>query len=284
MTTKEELRAELGEASVELKRLSDERDEWRRARDTHEQNWLTAVARAEKAEAERDEARDIARKVPGLEFDLKAKANECEIADTEVVRLKEALEAAERVHAIDQERIAVALTRVRELERERESSGDWQALRDANNRTEAAESECAALRAEVERTAKQSAANFVRANTAESRLAAANALLGRVRERVDPYALGGILTRDINAHLANQPAAPATRQIRDLGSLYIADGLDEPAAPTRTEAEQRVLEAVFLRSYCEQEDGTLGGPSETYYSEAVAIFDAYRIARREQKR
>lgn len=36
---------------------------------------------------ERDEARDIARKVPGLEFDLKAKANECEIADAEVTRL-----------------------------------------------------------------------------------------------------------------------------------------------------------------------------------------------------
>lgn len=60
-------------------------------------------SRAEAAEAqvaeltrERDEARDIARRVPGLEFDLKAKAHECEIADAEVTRLTEALAAAER--------------------------------------------------------------------------------------------------------------------------------------------------------------------------------------------
>lgn len=46
----------------------------------------------QRLEGERDEARAIARRVPELEFELKAKVYETEIADGEIERLRAALE------------------------------------------------------------------------------------------------------------------------------------------------------------------------------------------------
>lgn len=270
---------------------NDRRKEWERAealvaqvteltRELTESRQMVAVATLH-----RDEARDIARKVPGLEFDLKAKANECEIADAEVARLTEALDAAkaddqlsrtqrdvlqgevgrlkEALAAAEREasefysaglaqgeRLDAAEARVRELEADVRA---WQkASEDATSAADTAEarvreleesmtyrtslvgrleSECAALRAEVDRLRaerkerddmwhrrqenwRSSSDRCLKA--AESRLAAANALLKRALDK-DPLA-----RRDIRSHLAAQPAP----------------------APARTEAEQRVLDAV----------------------------------------
>ena len=110
----------------------------------------------------------------------------------------------------------------------------------------ALESERATLRAEVERTAKQSAANFVRANAAESSLAAANELLGQARgyhEGLDVL---------IDTFLAAQPAAqsrtierlkPRTVKLDDDDLTPEESAYLHPAPPC-TEAEQRVLDAM----------------------------------------
>ena len=129
---------------------------------------------------------------------------------------------------------------VRELEEERE---DHAKTRESN--TQSIDQELL-LRAEVERTAKQSAANFVRANAAESSLAAANELLGQARgyhEGLDVL---------IDTFLAAQPAAqsrtierlkPRTVKLDDDDLTPEESAYLHPAPPC-TEAEQRVLDAM----------------------------------------
>lgn len=172
---------------------------------------------------ERDEARDIARKVPGLEFDLKAKTCECELADAEVTRLTEALAAAKRDLQAEQlshdrtskqanERRESAEARVRELK---------ESMTYRTSLVGRLESECAALRAEMADKAETIRAQNIAYDRLESRLADANALLtiwvhGWARGRVGR----GQLVRDTRDHLAAQPAT----------------------APTRTEAEQHTCD------------------------------------------
>lgn len=190
-------------------------------------NWTDIVRAAEarvlELTRERDEARDIARKVPGLEFELKAKTCECELADAEVTRLTEALAAAKRDLQAEQlshdrtskqanERRESAEARVRELK---------ESMTYRTSLVGRLESECAALRAEVADKAETIRAQNIAYDRLESRLAAANALLtiwvhGWARGRVGR----GQLIRDTRDHLAAQPAT----------------------APTRTEAEQHTCD------------------------------------------
>lgn len=129
------------------------------------------------------------------------------------------------------------------------------------------EKEAAALRAEVERLrAAVDSANLIgekyQAMFREERaqLAAANALLERCTPQME---YGCNLYREIDAHLSGQPAArqrtivetgrgititavsvtEAERAALNIGGAKLPP-LGQPAAPARTEAEQRVLDAV----------------------------------------
>jgi hypothetical protein len=141
----------------------------------------------------------------------------------------------------------------------------------AEEARDAAESECAALRAEVERlradrdaNRKQWRAAAAAGTAAESRLAAANALLERCQQAVSPVSLLG---RDVDAHLAARGAGPTARE-PELDTILMTpkgrarwdavpvtfagtprvgieeQGLGQTAAPARTEAEQAVLDAM----------------------------------------
>ncbi len=116
-----------------------------------------------------------------------------------------------------------AMYRVHELERENaallQRLEDWGRVTKPHDPTKEgakllAESEYAALRAEVERLQTvlsdvnaHALAKMQERNAAESRLAAANALLIRCQQAVSPVSLLG---RDLDVHLTAQPAtAPA---------------------------------------------------------------------------
>lgn len=88
-------------------------------------------------------------------------------------------------------------------------------------RAEAAESECASLRAEMDMQRRRADHHQEAAEALRSRLAAANALLEAATTFI-PEALWPVWERTKKSHLAAQPAT----------------------APARTEAEQRVLDAV----------------------------------------
>ncbi len=144
-----------------------------------------------------------------------------------------------------------------------------------------------------------------RAQTAEARLATAEGLLKQVRDSVGvpmwlaagaarflasaqpaAPALGHPGADEVFTRLraARQSAAPTRAKVPgEFSSWEVGDRvqLDGPlvdayaagrasvTAPSRTEAEQAVLDAVFNRAYC-----------ETYFHETVAVFEAYRAARR----
>lgn len=256
---------ELAEAMSQVAELTRERDEWRRARDTHEQNWLSAQAVADDAVGEcvrlRTEQNAVVQECVRIALEeeramyyesttadveqAKASLREAESEVTrltrardearlradhnaeaaqnwhsEVTRLTEALAAAEQRIANQRDqlhqsciatselsaRAEAAEARVRDLEDECTSH-----VRDTLRLSE----ECAALRAELERLKAGPTPDWVEAldrevggrMAAESRLAAANALLERCRQAVSPVSLLG---RDLDAHLAAQPAtAPA---------------------------------------------------------------------------
>jgi hypothetical protein len=170
--------------------------------------------------------------------------------------------------ALARAQLAAANARIAELEwSQQRIAGDRDA---ANARAEAAEqrtrtelgrvdsyeSECVALRAEVERlwadlvvmakaydnASNQRDAVLYGPNATESRLAAANALLVRARDTQaddDPFAI------EIDAHLAAQPAtAPVETVVITAQDVTDAVGVQfDGTLPPRTEAEQRVLEA-----------------------------------------
>jgi hypothetical protein len=96
------------------------------------------------------------------------------------------------------------------------------------------------LRAEVERATE--AVGYFRDTDLASQLGAANALLERGRQPFESVAYYEAWDRDVGAHLAAQPAtAPIYVEGRPGHSGY---NLQPATAPTRTEAEQRVLDAM----------------------------------------
>jgi hypothetical protein len=109
-------------------------------------------------------------------------------------------------------------------------------------RAERAESESAALRTEVERLREfPEMAGYTWAKA--ENLAAANALLTRAVGQLSPVSL---LARDIDAHLAAQPATASTCTclgcVDGTGCMFV-----KPTAPTRTEPAQGIANAAFLR-------------------------------------
>lgn len=86
-----------------------------------------------------------------------------------------------------------------ELERESKLRAHWHGC------FEQKETECEALRTEVDRLRRDALNEAGHAIASEDRLAAANALLGRC-SRFNPHVLGENLTAEIFAHLAAQPA------------------------------------------------------------------------------
>lgn len=176
-------RAEAAEAQVA--ELTQERNEVHTRADHNAeaaQNWHAEVTRLTRE-------RDVA------VSDHDAIHEELRDAKSEVTRLTEALEAAERRTRTELARVDAAEARVRELE-------TWG--NDLHAQWTKAESECAALRAEVERLRRDALNEAGHAIASEDRLAAANALLERWKNP-DPFVFA-----ETCAHLAAQPAtAPA---------------------------------------------------------------------------